>query len=36
MVDMMRDGLLPQKGFVRQEEADLERFLANRFGQYYA
>jgi saccharopine dehydrogenase-like NADP-dependent oxidoreductase len=36
MVDMMRDGALPQKGFVRQEEADLERFLANRFGQYYA
>jgi saccharopine dehydrogenase-like NADP-dependent oxidoreductase len=36
MVDMMRDGTLPTKGFVRQEEADLERFLANRFGQHYA
>jgi saccharopine dehydrogenase-like NADP-dependent oxidoreductase len=36
MVDMMRDGKLPAKGFVRQEEADLERFLANRFGQHYA
>jgi saccharopine dehydrogenase-like NADP-dependent oxidoreductase len=36
MVDMMREGTLPRKGFVRQEEADLERFLANRFGQYYA
>ena len=36
MVDMMREGALPQKGFVRQEEADLERFLANRFGQFYA
>jgi saccharopine dehydrogenase-like NADP-dependent oxidoreductase len=36
MVDMMRDGTLPAKGFVRQEEADLERFLANRFGQHYA
>ena len=36
MVDMMRDGTLPARGFVRQEEADLERFLANRFGQHYA
>ena len=36
MVDMMRAGTLPRRGFVRQEEADLERFLANRFGQYYA
>jgi saccharopine dehydrogenase-like NADP-dependent oxidoreductase len=36
MVDMMREDLLPTKGFVRQEEADLDRFLANRFGQYYA
>jgi saccharopine dehydrogenase-like NADP-dependent oxidoreductase len=36
MVDMMRDGTLPTKGFVRQEEADLERFLANRFGRHYA
>ena len=36
MVDLMREGTLPSKGFVRQEEADLERFLANRFGQHYA
>ena len=36
MVDMMREGTLPKQGFVRQEEADLERFLANRFGQHYA
>ena len=36
MVDMMRGGMLPTRGFVRQEEADLERFLANRFGQHYA
>ena len=36
MVDMMREGLLPGRGFVRQEEADLERFLSNRFGQHYA
>ncbi len=36
MVDMMREGTLPAKGFVRQEEADLDQFLANRFGQHYA
>ena len=36
MVDMMRDGTLPARGFVRQEEADLDKFLANRFGQHYA
>lgn len=36
MVDMMRSGDLPAHGFVRQEDADLGKFLANRFGQYYA
>jgi len=36
MVDLVREGALPDHGFVRQEDADLERFLANRFGQYYA
>ncbi len=36
MVDMLRAGDLPRKGFVRQEEGDLGRFLANRFGQHYA
>ncbi|TMH57315.1 MAG: saccharopine dehydrogenase family protein [Betaproteobacteria bacterium] len=36
MVDMVREGALPDRGFVRQEEADLERFLANRFGKHYA
>ena len=36
MVDMMRDGMLTARGFVRQEEADLDKFLANRFGQHYA
>jgi saccharopine dehydrogenase-like NADP-dependent oxidoreductase len=36
MVDMLRDGALPRSGFVRQEDADLEQFLANRFGRYYA
>jgi saccharopine dehydrogenase-like NADP-dependent oxidoreductase len=34
--DMLVDGKLPQKGFVRQEEVKLADFLANRFGRYYA
>ena len=36
MCDLLMDGKLPQKGFVRQEEATLGDFLANRFGRYYA
>ena len=36
MVDLMRDGKLPQRGFVRQEQAALPDFLANRFGSHYA
>jgi saccharopine dehydrogenase-like NADP-dependent oxidoreductase len=36
MVDLVRAGALPQQGFVRQEDADLEAFLANRFGRYYS
>lgn len=36
MCDMLVDGKLPKKGFVRQEEAKLSDFLANRFGRYYA
>ena len=36
MVDMLRDGTLPARGFVRQEEAVLDKFVGNRFGQHYA
>jgi saccharopine dehydrogenase-like NADP-dependent oxidoreductase len=36
MVDLLREGALPDRGFVRQEDADLDRFLANRFGRHYA
>jgi saccharopine dehydrogenase-like NADP-dependent oxidoreductase len=36
MVDLLIAGKLPQKGFVRQEQAPLADFLANRFGAYYA
>ncbi|MEP7207689.1 MAG: saccharopine dehydrogenase C-terminal domain-containing protein [Casimicrobiaceae bacterium] len=34
-IDLMREGTLPQRGFVRQEHVSLEDFLANRFGRYY-
>ena len=36
MTDLLVAGKLPSAGFVRQEEALLSDFLANRFGQYYA
>ncbi|MBV9332292.1 MAG: saccharopine dehydrogenase family protein, partial [Alphaproteobacteria bacterium] len=35
MCDLLMEGKLPQKGFVRQEEASLADFLANRFGRHY-
>ncbi len=34
-IDMHMDGRLPDTGFVRQEQINLDDFLANRFGQYY-
>ncbi len=34
-VDLFREGQLPQKGFVRQEQVELPAFLANRFGSAY-
>ncbi len=34
-VDLFREGRLPQKGFIRQEEIALPDFLANRFGSAY-
>jgi saccharopine dehydrogenase-like NADP-dependent oxidoreductase len=36
MVDLMREGRLKRRGFLRQEEVSLEEFLANRFGSIYA
>ncbi|MBI3712043.1 MAG: saccharopine dehydrogenase NADP-binding domain-containing protein [Burkholderiales bacterium] len=36
MVDMVVEGKLPQHGLVRQEQATLADFTANRFGRYYA
>jgi saccharopine dehydrogenase-like NADP-dependent oxidoreductase len=36
MVDLHGAGKLPATGFIKQEQADLGDFLANRFGKYYA
>jgi len=36
MLDLLVQGRLPSRGFVRQEEIDLDTFLANRFGRVYA
>jgi saccharopine dehydrogenase-like NADP-dependent oxidoreductase len=36
VLDLLAEGRLPAKGFVRQEEIALGDFLANRFGRYYA
>jgi len=35
MLDLLAAGILPQKGFVRQEEVSLATFLSNRFGNAY-
>jgi len=35
-LDLVREGRLPQRGFVRQEQIVLGDFLANRFGGNYA
>jgi saccharopine dehydrogenase-like NADP-dependent oxidoreductase len=35
MVDLFIDGKLPQSGFIRQEDAKLPDFLANRFGRIF-
>ncbi len=36
VLDMLATGKLPQKGFIRQEDINLDDFLANRFGRAYA
>ncbi|MEJ6785115.1 saccharopine dehydrogenase family protein [Aminobacter sp. Piv2-1] len=36
VLDMLANGALPQKGFIRQEDIALDAFLANRFGRNYA
>jgi saccharopine dehydrogenase-like NADP-dependent oxidoreductase len=36
VLDLLADGKLPTRGFIRQEDIALSAFLANRFGRYYA
>ncbi|MDP1690940.1 MAG: saccharopine dehydrogenase family protein [Burkholderiaceae bacterium] len=36
ILDLLAQGKLPQRGFVRQEEVKLADFLGNRFGAVYA
>ncbi|WP_309082911.1 saccharopine dehydrogenase family protein [Chelativorans sp.] len=36
VLDMVAGGLLPDRGFLRQEDVELEPFLSNRFGTVYA
>jgi len=36
VLDLVRDGTLPDRGLIRQEDIPLDRFLANRFGAAYA
>src|ERR1700722_1038924 len=36
VLDLLAQGALPTKGFVRQEDIPLSAFLANRFGSVYA
>lgn len=35
VLDLHVSGQLPRRGLVRQEQVQLENFLANRFGEYY-
>ena len=36
VLDLLREGRIPDRGFVRQEDIALDAFLANRFGRFYA
>ncbi|MBP2237596.1 saccharopine dehydrogenase-like NADP-dependent oxidoreductase [Sinorhizobium kostiense] len=36
VLDLVAEGKLPAKGFIRQEDIALDTFLANRFGHHYA
>lgn len=35
MLDLLREGKLPQAGFIQQEQICLHDFLGNRFGNYF-
>lgn len=36
VLDMLANGKLATRGFIRQEDIELDEFLANRFGGFYA
>jgi saccharopine dehydrogenase-like NADP-dependent oxidoreductase len=36
VLDLLREGHLPQSGLIKQEEIGLQAFLGNRFGRVYA
>ncbi len=36
VIEMVRDGILPQKGFLKQEDISLDAFLATTTGRLYA
>ena len=36
IVDMLAEGDLPDNGLLKMEDVDYDKFLANRFGKYYA
>jgi saccharopine dehydrogenase-like NADP-dependent oxidoreductase len=35
VLDLLREGRLPQSGLIKQEEIGLQAFLGNRFGRVY-
>ncbi len=35
VIEMVRDGALPDQGFLKQEEIPLDPYLATRTGNYY-
>ena len=36
ILDMLKDGKVPTKGFVKMEDVNYDDFIANRFGRHYA
>lgn len=36
VLDLVREGALPQTGFIHHDQVDFDTFLANRFGRNYA
>ncbi|MDZ4755926.1 MAG: saccharopine dehydrogenase C-terminal domain-containing protein [Phycisphaerae bacterium] len=36
VLDMLMDGRIPQRGFVKMEQISYDDFIANRFGKHYA